>query len=344
MARNCSKYIGFYDLWLRIIGVPALGFFIPITFFDDTIESLGAYAPKWIEASIFALVYWEGSRLILIWLRRRYLAFEDTRKRILLQFLTVNIFMNVVCVPLGFLLDLTGLFPVHEPSGFQMLAVNITTMLIFLSIYESIYFYDQLKSSIMEQERLKQETVRSQLEGLRNQVNPHFLFNSLNTLMSIVAEDKKLAIRFLKKLSKVYRYVLVIREKKLVSLQEELDFINSYIFLQQERFGENLNTQIEVEANYYNYKIVPLSLQILFENAIKHNIISSKKPLFIEVFVRGGHHLIVRNNLQKKKQTMTSTKVGLENIRNRYRFFTEMEVVVTETDDIFEVAIPLINL
>ncbi|MEN0005291.1 MAG: histidine kinase [Bacteroidota bacterium] len=342
--KSCSRYIGFDDRLLRLIGVPVLGFLIPITFFGKQVDSIVDYLPKWIEASIFALTYWEGARYIVILLRKHFHDFEDTRKRIFWQFLLVTIFMNLIGLPLGLLLDATQLFDLHNPTFFQLTAVNITTILIFLSIYESIYFYDQLKSSITEQERLKQETIRSQLEGLRNQVNPHFLFNSLNTLMSIVAEDKKLAISFLKKLSKVYRYVLDIREKKLVPLQEELEFIHSYIFLQQERFGENLCTKIEVDPSLGQHKIVPLSMQILFENAIKHNIISSKKPLHIQVFTKRDEYLIVRNNLQKKKQAMISTKVGLENIRNRYRFFTDSEVVVQETEDLFEVAIPLLKL
>jgi two-component system LytT family sensor kinase len=340
----CHKYIGFNDLWLRIVGVPALGFFIPMTFLAEPFITLGQYAPKWIEASIFSLAYWEGSRGIVIYLRSRYQAFEDTRKRIWLQFLVVAFFMNVVCIPLGILLDMVPFFDDQQPTSYQLIAVNMTTMLIFLSIYESIYFYDQLRLSITEQERLKQETIRSQLEGLRNQVNPHFLFNSLNTLMSIVAEDQKLAISFLKKLSLVYRYVLDIREKKLVPLEEELQFIHSYIFLQKERFGDNLSAKIEVPDQLGQYKIVPLALQILFENAIKHNIISSKKPLCIEVTTNEHHQLIVRNNMQKKKQAMTSTKVGLENIRNRYRFFTDAEVLVHENDQYFEVAIPLLKI
>ena len=342
--RNYDKYIGFKDLWLRIIGIPTLGFVIPLVFFGQEFKSFIAYLPKASEASIFALFYWEGARIILKKVRARYQAFEETQKRILLQLVYVALYMNMICIPLGLLLDFSGLFPPHQPSGFQMLAVNITTMLLFLSIYESIYFYDQLKKSIMEQERLKQETIRSQLEGLRNQVNPHFLFNSLNTLMSIVAEDQKLAISFLKKLSKVYRYILDIRDKKLVSLSEELNFIYSYTFLQKERFGESLQFEFDIPEELGNQKIVPLALQILLENAIKHNIISNKKPLSIYIGTQQDDCLIVKNNLQKKNQSMPSTKVGLENIKNRYRFFTDRQVQVASTNGEFIVSIPLIKI
>lgn len=342
--KKCNTYIGFNDLPLRAIGVIALGFFIPMAFFGEEFISLKNYYREWIEASIFALVYWEGARMIVIKLRKTYRDFNETRKRIIYQLVLVLLYMSIICVPLGLTLDLIRFFPPHQPSGFQMGAVNVTTSLLFLSIYESIYFYDQLKLSIMERERLQQETIRSQLEGLRNQVNPHFLFNSLNTLMSIVSEDQKLAISFLKRLSKVYRYILDMREKKLVPLAEELKFIHSYTFLQKERFGESLKITFQVPDILGHYQIVPLALQILFENAIKHNIISQKKPLHIEVFVKDNNYLIVRNNLQKKNQQMPSTKVGLENIRNRYRFFTEKEMKIEASDKHFTVAIPLIKL
>lgn len=341
--RPCNQYIGFNDLWLRVIGVPVLGFCIPMMFFGKDFENISAYAPKWIEASLFALVYWEGSRLIVIYLRKRYEDFKDTRKRVIKQVIYTFIYMSVIGLPIGIITDIIGLDP-YQPTVFQLCGVNVTTLLLFLSIYESIYFYDQLKLSIMEQERLKQESIRSQLEGLRNQVNPHFLFNSLNTLMSIVAEDQKLAISFLKRLSKVYRYILDIREKKLVSLSEELKFIHSYTFLQNERFGESLSVQFDIPEILGRYKIVPLALQILFENAIKHNIISKSKPLHIQVCTKGDQYLVVKNNIQKKNQIMPSTKVGLENIRNRYRFFTDQQVIIEEKDGQFVVAIPLIKI
>jgi len=154
-------------------------------------------------------------------------------------------------------------------------------------------------------------------------------------------EDQQLAVNFLKKLSKVYRYVLENREAQTIPLSQELDFIHSYVFLQKERFKGSLEVDIEISDNYLEQHIIPLSLQILFENAIKHNIISRKKPLLIEVAVNNGK-LMIRNNLQRKEQVMDSTKVGLKNIRTRYRFFTEETVDVKEDEQYFAVAIPLL--
>jgi LytS/YehU family sensor histidine kinase len=141
----------------------------------------------------------------------------------------------------------------------------------------------------------------------------------------------------------VYRYILEIRDKKLIFLEEELKFLNAYTFLLKERFGENLHIKMDIPEKYLNDKILPLSLQILFENAIKHNIISSEKPLFMEVFIENGDKLVVKNNLQKKNQVMNSTKLGLQNIKNRYRFFSDKEVEVIVTQKSFIVILPMLD-
>ena len=165
----------------------------------------------------------------------------------------------------------------------------------------------------------------------------------MNTLMNLVVADQQLAVSFLKKLSKVYRYVLESRDEQLIPLDRELDFIRSYVFLQEERFKGNFEVDIQIPDSYLHHKIIPLSLQILFENAIKHNIISRKKPLRIEVFIE-EEKLVVRNNLQRKEQVMHSTKVGLENIKTRYNYFTNKAVEVLENEEYFIVKIPIIKV
>ena len=222
---------------------------------------------------------------------------------------------------------------------------SITATFFILAIYESIWYYSQLKKSVQEQERVKVAHVQSQLEGLRNQVNPHFLFNSLNTLNHIVEyENKTVAKNFINQLSKVYRYILDSREEPTIILSEELDFVNAYIAIQRERFLESLKVNIDVPQQYTYKKIIPLSLQLLIENAIKHNIISTKKPLTITIDIDEQNQLIrVTNNLQKKSKVLHSTKVGLENISERYRLVTnEKSVKIDSTDTYFRVSIPLL--
>ena len=140
----------------------------------------------------------------------------------------------------------------------------------------------------------------------------------------------------------MYRYILEMRDKQLIPLAEELAFLDAYVFLLQERFGDNLRVDIDIPAARREDRVVPLSLQMLFENAIKHNVISQDRPLTIRVFVEDGDHLVVTNKLQVRPQATPSTGVGLENIRNRYAFFCDRPVVVTQTDEAFRVELPLL--
>ena len=283
----------------------------------------------------------------MIYFRRRFPEFKDSRKRILLAALVILIGLK----PIGALLQWVIALPaksahidgmhIHETPFTATVFIYAITITV-VSVYESIYFYAQLRQVIMEKEQAIQAQIRSQLQGLRAQVNPHFLFNSLNTLTGIVEEDQDLAVRFLNKMSKVYRYVLEFREEDLIPLREELEFIRSYVFLQQERFRGKLFVELDVPERFYEFYIVPLSMQILFENAIKHNTISNNRPLRIGVRVADGK-LEVRNNLQRKKQVMNSTRVGLNNIRQRYRLLTAVEVEVIETDEAFIVRVPLVE-
>jgi LytS/YehU family sensor histidine kinase len=195
---------------------------------------------------------------------------------------------------------------------------------------------------VEETENLKRENLAAQLNALRTQVNPHFLFNNLNTLSSIIPDDPKQAVDFVQQLSKVYRHILEVKDEKSISLKDELDLMNAYAFLLKTRFGDNLAVNINVSAEKMQKKIVPLSLQLLMENAIKHNIVSAEKPLHIDVFAENGS-LVISNNLQMKNQVNESTGIGLDNIRNRYKLLSDKPVRVTESATNFTVSIPLID-
>ena len=339
------RYVGFNDTWLVILGIPFLSVMLDILFFSEPTDSWAVFHRMWIGGIPFTGMFWLTIRYGMIALRKKYNRFEHTSRRLIITVIAILILSPLAGFLLNYVFDIVAElinFKRLDPRPDQMKVLPVYVACFFMvAVYEAIYFYHQLKKSIEEREHAKQEHIRSELAGLRNQVNPHFLFNSMNTLMNIVTEDQQLAVRFLKKLSKVYRYVLENREEQIIPLSKELDFIHSYIFLQKERFKGNLEVKIEVADEMLNQQIIPLSLQILFENAIKHNVISRKKPLLIEVFLENGK-LVVRNNLQRKEQIMDSTKVGLENIKTRYRFFTEETVDVKEEEQYFAVAIPLL--
>jgi LytS/YehU family sensor histidine kinase len=283
----------------------------------------------------------------MIYSRKKYPVFDEVRRRIIFQSVLMFVFTVTANTVMGFFTK--NIFADEHPKFFSPADIIIHSnsaalfcTIMIIAIYESIYFMHELRHSVEETENLKRENLAAQLNALRTQVNPHFLFNNLNTLSSIIPEDPKQAVDFVQQLSKVYRHILEVKDEKSILLKDELDLMNAYTFLLKTRFGDNLAVNINVPAEKMQKKIVPLSLQILMENAIKHNIVSSEKPLHIDVFAENGS-LVISNNLQIKKQINESTGIGLDNIRNRYKLLSDKPVKVTESETNFTVSIPLID-
>lgn len=203
-----------------------------------------------------------------------------------------------------------------------------------------IFFYTQWIEALHRMQKLKEEKLIFQYETLKNQVNPHFLFNSLNTLSSLIGSDVKLPEKFIQKLSSVYRYVLENRENELVSLAEELSFVYDFFYLQQIRDGEKIH--LSVEANEENnVSIMPVSLQMLVENALKHNSATRKEPLQITIHFEGMDKLVVRNDLREKTQLNNTSKIGLKNLNERCRLILNKEIEIQKTTDEFIVKVPV---
>ncbi|MDJ1496472.1 histidine kinase [Cytophagaceae bacterium DM2B3-1] len=201
----------------------------------------------------------------------------------------------------------------------------------------------RMKEIYGKAERFEKENIQAQFSALKNQVNPHFLFNSLSILSSLVQVDAELSEKFIDQLSRAYRYILEQKDNEQVSLRTELEFIQSYVFLLKIRFEDKFNVVIQVPETYWNhYKIAPLTLQLLIENAVKHNRMSSEEPL--QVYIRAENtNLIVKNKIQLRTQSDISTGVGLQNIINRYHLLTDRQVWVGESDGAFIVKIPLLS-
>ncbi len=190
---------------------------------------------------------------------------------------------------------------------------------------------------------LQKENIKSQFEVLKNQVNPHFLFNSLNVLSSLIYIDKDAAAKFVRQLSKVYRYVLEYKDKETISLHNELDFLESYIFLLKTRFDKNLIINTSIHPRFNKKRIVPMALQLLMENAIKHNVISKKKPLKIDISIDENNYLVISNNLQKKSSVEMSSNIGIKSINKRYEYITDDKVIINKTEADFTVKLPLVE-
>jgi sensor histidine kinase YesM len=232
------------------------------------------------------------------------------------------------------------------PENVVIWGLRSSYIAIFISfivslVFVAVAFFENWKKSLLEAERFKAEMLMYKYEALQNQINPHFLFNSFNVLSDLVYEDQKKAVGFINQLSQLFRYVLDSRDKELVNLKEELEFIEAFSYLLQSRFEEKLAIVKDVEAGE-NEMIVPMTLQLLIENCVKHNEISASQPLTIQI-VRNGEYIRVENKLQLKSTGSDSKKTGLNNIRQQYRYFTDKEIVITQTDRTFSVEVPVIK-
>ena len=245
--------------------------------------------------------------------------------------------------------------------------VALVFSFIILTIYEVFYIFNKWEKAELDSEQLKNEDVKHQLDSLKNQVNPHFLFNSLNSLSSLIEEDSEKAKTFIEELAQVYRYLLKSNEHELTTLGKELAFIEAYAFLLKTRFGEGFHLKVDIAEQNKSALIPPLTLQLLVENAVKHNIIAASKPLNVCIFDNNAtksnsekqehtngtsrnnreekrQFLVVTNNLQQKKAPVASNRLGLKNIIKKYELLGQVDVKVEQTAKAFQVILPLINL
>ncbi|HEY3429278.1 MAG TPA: histidine kinase, partial [Cyclobacteriaceae bacterium] len=226
-------------------------------------------------------------------------------------------------------------------SNYTEIVINSLVITFFISlVFHGRSFLIEWRRSAVEAERYQKESMAATYESLKNQVNPHFLFNSMNALTNLVYEDQDKAANFIKQLSEVYRYVLDTRDREVVPLEEELKFLRSYIYLQQIRFGSKLS--IDLTLNGLDSRVAPLALQMLIENAVKHNEVSEENPLHVKVYSE-GNFIVVENNLQtKSRMGESSPGVGLENICKRYAFLSNEKVKIEQSDTRFLVRLPII--
>lgn len=240
-----------------------------------------------------------------------------------------------------FLWKMSGISVFYDVSV-KAFMTTVISLIIFYFYNTNLISTNWIKS-IEKNEELKRENLQAKYEALKNQVNPHFLFNSLNTLSGLVEQKPELATDFIKKLSDIYRYVLEQNDKELVSIQEEMKFVEDYIFLSQMRFGKGLLFNSRLNKNQ-NFQVAPLGIQMMVENAIKHNIISDDMPLKIEMEIEDGF-VFVKNNLQKKKSIHSGKEpLGLANLKNRYEYLSGVAVEVIESEGQFIVKLPLIEV
>lgn len=330
------------DLLARVIGIPIAGL----------IGGIASYAgaegtSKWIyflNSLIITFIIWQSNRWMVMRMRNWFPTYNETLKRIAAQF-TIGIAGSTI-VMLGYCYVFNYITFKQQPEAsilFTNLIVGLSLTVFVSIIYECVYFFSMWKTTIVEAEELKRQQLISQFETLKSQVNPHFLFNSLNTLSGLIEENPERAVDFVQELSKVYRHILNTRDKDTISLEEEMKFLQSYLFLLKMRFGNNLITEIRIDDRLKTMQLPALALQQLVENAIKHNVIASGKELYLTITTDDRGNLIVENNLQKKHSVEPSSGFGLESIRNRFHLLGSNAVTVNENATTFRVSIPLLQ-
>ena len=283
---------------------------------------------------------WLGNGYITDWLSEKISWVKQPVKRLVSGVIATTLYTSLVSSLIIY--SLTKIY------GFQLKSDDFwrsfwLTLFITLVITVSLHarsFLLNWRQADLDRERLERAHVASQYEALRNQVNPHFLFNSLNVLTELVHQDADLAEKFINQLSKVYRYVLENRENELVSLEEEVRFIKSYLFLHEIRHADAL--QVDWKISNTALLLPPMALQLLVENALKHNILLPNKPLHL-LIEQQQDRLIVQNNLQPKTTKEAGTGTGLEHLHKRYQYLTDKPVTIDQTSDFYRVSLPLLT-
>lgn len=327
---------------VKIIGIPTIALLIPIIFKTDTFDGINEnYWSGVFWSGLHAFLIWNGSDYVNAFCVKKYPRFEDTKKRIALSVLCITLLVIlVVALVVGII------FFTSKPCTFEMILedfkISYMVTSIVVSWQEANYLFSKWKETIVEAERLQKQTVVAQYETLKNQVNPHFLFNSLNTLAALIHKDPKKAEQFTEEFSKVYRYLLEMKDQTVVTLKHEMDFVNSYLFLQKKRYQENLVIEINISQDSMDLFLPPVSVQMLVENALKHNVISKGKPLTLTIYTKERRIYVVNDYVPRNEYTSESTGLGLHNLKEKYNIISEDSPSFNIEKDKYVAYLPLI--
>jgi sensor histidine kinase YesM len=291
------------------------------------------------------LFLWKGNEYMVRLVDHYYSWLENPAKRFLVGLsvmlvYTVSASLTIYSFFFGYILGRDFIAEISS-NIFEFIAWPIGITGTIVTFAHSRAFLLSWRQTAINAERLKQENITSKYESLKNQVNPHFLFNSLNALSGLVYEDQAKAVSFIRKLSDVYRYVLIHKEQELVSLQDELKFMENYTYLQKIRFDDNLIVNIHHDQEVTGW-VPPLAIQLLVENAIKHNTVSEAHPLTVDITI--SKEKIVVSNTIREKLSKDSTGIGLQNIKDRYRYLSDQLVTIENDGHIFKMTLPMLNV
>jgi len=335
------------DIGFRLILIPFFGIAIPLITGMINGHNFSNWQVKlsFLYTIFIAFIIWEGNRFLLFSLRSYFDWISKPLRKIAVLILSVIFYT----VPVSVLL-LVGWYKVFSKEPVNWNIVNQSALIILIAVifithvYETIFLVKESENEMIRNEQLERARAEAELEALKNQIDPHFIFNSLNTLSYLIDNNPVKAKQFNDNLADVYRYILQNKARDLVLLHEELEFLQSYFLLLQIRFEKAVQLKINIQKEALDqYLIPPISLQILVENAIKHNEFSETSPLSIEIEMKNDE-LVVHNQVHRKVLRKASSRIGLQNLGERYKLTTNKEIVIKDEEKDFTVSLPILKI
>ena len=333
------------DTFLKVLLIPLLGILIPLYsgLFSFNSYSLNATILSIIFFILISYIIWYGVVHIIARIRN-YQAISDNIFNKLTVLCLMNMVYSIVVVSIAALIwQALFLRSVYMPSVLRCCGIYAAVALFITPVYEAVFLSKERELDIKIVDQLDQERMSAEMNSLKSEMDPHFMFNSLTTLSHLIHADPEKAYLFNSKLAQVYKYFLINKDRELISIHNELEFIEDYFFLLQLRHDDKL--QLHVNFNGTNggkSMILPCALQVLVENAIKHNQFSEKDPLQVSISVN-SHYIHVANNFKPKNYLINSTNIGLKNLSNRYRLLCNKDIIIENNNSQFMVRLPLIT-
>lgn len=339
-----AKLKAFY-LWCFLGSMPIITFVMSYIMYGNRLKyEWQPWVYGYLLIYAIGFVSWYCHYQYDAFLQRKFPGMDQTKNRIIYK-----LFINVLIMS-PFVLLIFFVFNYFHIAGYyskpgdlrNMLMVGVSINVLFETLFEVVYIIEKFKETILEKEMLEHMNLQKEFDHLKDKVNPHFLFNCFNTLSSLISENREMAVTFLDDLSKVYRYLLRNNEDDMSTVENEMKFIQSYFELIGTRYGKGVNMEMRIDKKYFPYLVPSLSLQMLVENAVKHNVVSRQSPLSIEIFTTEGKQLVVNNNLNKKSLKENSTRIGLKNIESKYKLMNQEGFQVVNGEKYFMVVLPMI--
>lgn len=335
------------DIGFRLILIPVFGIVIPVVtgLVNHSQFSLWQIKLSYLYTIGIAFIVWHGNRFLLFTLRSYFDWFNKPIKKIAALVFAISFYT----IPVSVLL-LVGWYHLFKKGAVDWNLVGMNALIIMIAVlfivhvYETVFLVKEAETEKVQRAQTEKAKAEAELEALKNQIDPHFIFNSLNTLSYLIEDDPVRAKHFNDNLADVYRYILQNKARDLVLLREEVNFLKDYFSLLKIRFEEAVQLNLSVPGNALEqFLIPPISLQVLAENAIKHNEFNTSNPLIIDIEFR-NNELIVHNNLKKKKLRKASSKIGLQNLNDRYKLTTNNFISIQEGEKDFTVNLPVLKI